>query len=253
MHATQAPGHALTELRRYWDVDATTYDAWRGHGAWSLGERAAWAAALERFLPAPPARVLDVGAGSGFLSLEAARQGHTVTALDISAAMLDRLRGAAAREDLAIERVRASAEHPPPGPFDATMERNVLWTLPDPVAALRACLDVTPGGRLLAFESVWQGRDDYAEALRRRARRWLHRVRRAAPEHHGEYPPELEEQLPLAREARPETMIAAIAEAGWRDPRLYRLRDVEWARLLTLPPLERLLGVAPAYVVVAQA
>ena len=47
---------------------------------------------LTRHLPPPPARVLDVGAGTGALSLPLARLGYQVTALDISPGMLERLR-----------------------------------------------------------------------------------------------------------------------------------------------------------------
>src|SRR5919108_3664505 len=96
-------------LRRYWDDDSATYDLWREHGVWSAGERAAWAAVLARLLPPVGAKVLDVGAGTGFLSLAAARMGYEVTAVDISPGMLAHLRRAAADEALTIEIVCASA------------------------------------------------------------------------------------------------------------------------------------------------
>jgi 2-polyprenyl-3-methyl-5-hydroxy-6-metoxy-1,4-benzoquinol methylase len=58
-------------IREFWDEDAATYnatynDAEERH-AGSIAERAAWAAALDRYLP-PGGSVLDVGAGTGFLS-----------------------------------------------------------------------------------------------------------------------------------------------------------------------------------------
>ena len=49
-------------------------------------------------------------------------------------------------------------------------------------------------------------------------------------------------------------MLAELVEtAGWRAPRLERLRDVEWATTLALSPLERLLGVSPRFAIVADA
>jgi hypothetical protein len=42
-----------------------------------------------------------------------------------------------------------------------------------------------------------------------------------------------------------------VGEAGWANPRLVRLRDVEWATSLDMDPVERLLGVAPRFAVVA--
>ena len=56
------------EIRRYWDEDAATYDHAPDHRAGTGAERAAWTAALARALPPAPARVLDCGAGTGFLA-----------------------------------------------------------------------------------------------------------------------------------------------------------------------------------------
>src|SRR6266487_402337 len=61
-------------VRRFWDADAATYDRSPDHGAATPTERAAWSAALARLLPPAPARVLDAGAGTGFLSLGGARR-----------------------------------------------------------------------------------------------------------------------------------------------------------------------------------
>jgi SAM-dependent methyltransferase len=54
-----------------------------------------------------PARVLDIGAGTGRVSLDLARVGHDVTALDIDPELLDALRARAA--DLPVQTVCADA------------------------------------------------------------------------------------------------------------------------------------------------
>jgi SAM-dependent methyltransferase len=237
-------------VRRFWDADAATYDRSPDHGAATLTERAAWNAALARLLPPAPARVLDVGAGTGFLSLGAARLGHRVTALDLSPGMLARLRQAADREGLRIEAVEGSAEHPPDGPFDAVIERHLLWTLPDPGAALASWRRVAPGARLVLFEGVW-GRVDPVESLRQRARAGWRKLRGAPDHHHAEYEPALVAELPLAGGAHPERLLQLVEEAGWGTARLERLRDIEWAQLLGRPPADHLLGVSPRYAISA--
>jgi SAM-dependent methyltransferase len=238
-------------VRAWWDADADTYDHSSDHGwaAASPAVRAAWNAALHRFLPGPGSRVLDVGAGTGFLSLAAARLGHRVTALDLSEGMLARLGEHADREGLTVEVVQGGAEDPPPGPFDAVIERHLMWTLPDPEAALTAWRAAAPEGRLVLFEGLW-GESDPVEALRGQAREGLRRLRGDPDHHHGSYDPETVAELPLARGASPDQLVDLVEAAGWGPVRLERLGDVEWAQLLQLPASARLLGVTPKFAVV---
>jgi SAM-dependent methyltransferase len=238
------------KVRAYWDADAATYDDSFDHGPGSPTHRAAWNAVLHRLLPGPGSRVLDVGAGPGFLALAAARLGHRVTALDLSAGMLARLREGAARDGLEVEVVEGRAEEPPPGPFDAVIERHLLWTLPDPGAALAAWRAVAPGGRLVVFAGLW-GDADPVERLRRQAQDGLRRLRGDPDDHHRPYDPALCEALPLAGGAHPDRLVELVEGAGWGPVRLERLRDVEWAQLLQLPPSARLLGVTPRFALVA--
>jgi SAM-dependent methyltransferase len=241
----------IDDIRAWWDRDAETYDNAAGHRPRSAAERAAWTGALARLLPAAPARILDCGAGTGFLSLIAARLGHRVTALDLSAEMLGHLTDAAKTARLTVEVVQGPADSPPPGPFDAVIERHLVWTLPDVSGAIGAWRQVTePGARLVLLESLWGGADS-VEAVRGRGREALRRLQGRPPDHHGEYPPALRAALPLGTGAHPSRLVELAEGAGWRRAQLVRLGDVEWATLVTLPPLERLLGVAPRFAVTA--
>src|SRR5215212_6094705 len=210
-------------VRHYWDKDAVTYDRAPEHFPRTKGQEAAWSAALSRLLPPPPAHVLDVGAGTGSLSLPLARLGYQVTALDLSPGMLDRLASRAANEGLHVEIVEGLADSPPQLHFDAVVERLLLWTLPSPEATVALWRRVAPGGRLVCFEGVW-GAADKVEALRGRGRRYFHRLLRRPPEHHGALDPAVKGQLPFHRGMSPNSIVEVVEAAGWRPVRLERLR-----------------------------
>jgi SAM-dependent methyltransferase len=238
-------------LRAYWDRDSRTYDDADSHWPRSPVVNAAWRGALLRLLPPAPARVLDVGAGTGFLSLNLARLGYQVTAVDSAAGMLERLR--AKGEDLGVDVqvVEADAAQPPPGPFDAVVQRHLIWTLPDPAAALAAWRQAAPEGRLVLLESVWGGAADLPERLRGKARETLRTLRGRPGDHHAAYEPGWHDVLPLGSGTAPDRLTELVTESPWGPARLYRLRDVEWATSSTLPPWERLFGVSPRFAVVA--
>jgi ubiquinone/menaquinone biosynthesis C-methylase UbiE len=243
------------DIRAWWDRDAASYDRSAGHALSDPVEAAAWRAALERSLPAPPSRVLDVGAGTGALSLLVGELGHEVTALDLSDGMLSAARRKAEARDLSISFVVGPAEDPPQGPFDAVIERHVVWTLPDPVGALRGWRAVAPNGRLVLFEGSWAGespssfvaiKDRVAAAIR-----WMRRD--AGDHHHGPYPEHVVERLPLAGTTSSAPFVEAVVAAGWRRVRIERLADVEWARSSREPWPLGWLSARPQYAIVADA
>jgi len=242
------PDDALAEIRRFWDEDAATYDNAPGHRPRDPAVQRVWAETLARLLPPPPASVLDCGAGTGFLSLAAARAGHRVTALDLAPAMLERLTESAAVEGLDVTTVLGSADQPPPGRFDVVVERHLLWTLPDPGAALRAWRGVAD--HLVLFETVW-GRTGPLEVARARLRRRLRQWRCTPSDHHGEYDDALRRSLPFGTGTPPAEVAAAVTAAGWKGTTVVRLKEVTGAERRALPFPERLVGVPPRFAVTA--
>ena len=149
--------------------------------------------------------------------------------------MLSKAREKAETRGLELSFEVGSAMTPPQGPFDAVMERHVLWTMPDPGGALRAWRDATvPGGRLVIFEGIW-GSTTPANRAMHAAATTVRRMMGEDDHHHASYPDEVLEALPLARMPSPTPLVDAVYEAGWSGVRIQRLRDVEWAARLHEP------------------
>ncbi|MFE9599888.1 class I SAM-dependent methyltransferase [Streptomyces hokutonensis] len=139
-----------------WDAEARTFDEEADHGLRDPEIRRAWADRLRGWLPAGAADVLDLGCGTGTLSLLAAEQGHRVTGVDLSPAMIDLARAKLAGRDAAF--LVGDAATPPVGEqrYDVVLVRHVLWTLPDPARVLRHWRGLLrPGGRLVLIEGRW--------------------------------------------------------------------------------------------------
>jgi SAM-dependent methyltransferase len=148
--------------QRQWDAAAEAWHAWGPTlEAW-LGESTA--AMLDMARVGPGDRVLDVAAGAGQQSLEAARRvgpSGYVLATDISRAILEmaerdaRAAGLTHVETLALDGEALEAVEE--GSFDAAICRLGLIYMPDPVAALRGVRRaLRPGGRvgLIVYSSA---------------------------------------------------------------------------------------------------
>ena len=240
------------EIRRFWDADAAVYDNSPSHHPRRPQELAAWRGTLRRLLPAPPARVLDAGAGTGFASLLLAGLGYQVTAMDLSDGMLAMLRSKATGLGLEIEAVQADAASPPAGPFDAVVERHLLWTLPDPAAALAAWRQAAPAGRLVLIEGSW-GKVSGIPGLQAGARMLASRIRGAEPGHHDHYTSRVIGALPHSGGLSPADVVTLVNTSPWGPARLERLRDVEWSVLEGRSLLDQLLGTSQRWAVTAGA
>lgn len=141
------------EIAAYWNTAAATFDVEPDHGLRSPVVRAAWSACLRNWIPADGADVLDVGCGTGSLSALLIEHGHRVVGMDVAPAMVT-----AARRKTGGRMVVADASAPPVGDrrVDVVLARHLLWTLPNPVAALRWWIRLLrPGGHLVLVEGCW--------------------------------------------------------------------------------------------------
>lgn len=138
-----------------WDREAETFDEAADHGLADPDCRAAWRSLLLAHLPTAPARVADLGCGTGTLSLLLAAEGYAVEGLDFSPEMIRRARDKAGE---VARFVQGDAAQPPlePAAYDVVLSRHVLWAMPSPTAALERWIALLrPGGRLLLVEGNW--------------------------------------------------------------------------------------------------
>ncbi len=149
----------MTSANVDWDARAASFDEEPDHGLSDPAVRRAWAGRLRGWLPGRAGDILDLGCGTGSLSLLASEQGHRVTGVDLSPAMVTLAREKLAGRDAVF--LVGDAAAPPVGErFDAVLVRHVLWALPDPGRALRRwCGLLRPGGRLVLVEGVWGSTD----------------------------------------------------------------------------------------------
>ncbi len=160
--AMQSDGNrSADEIRdantRYHDVAASSYDSKWGIDFGEVGKgqvvgklRKLLGPALDRGF----ARSLEVGAGTGYFSLNLLRAGivHDATCTDISPGMVRKLAGNAERLGLTVKSLRADAESLPfaAETFDLVLGHAVLHHLPDLERAFSEFHRVLkPGGRIL--------------------------------------------------------------------------------------------------------
>lgn len=160
---------AQADVSDYWTRRAPAFDGVASH----VAQAALWRDVLAAAFEAHGVKdVVDLGTGTGACALIAASLGHRVRACDGSEGMLAVARQAAAAAGLDVTFEQALIEDTSfaPDTADIVTLRNVLWTLPEPMAALRKAYSILrPGGLVLVSDGLWavaaQYRSTYPDAL----------------------------------------------------------------------------------------
>jgi len=145
----------LENSRIFWDNAATTFDNEPDHGLRQPAIRQAWMTLLQTTLLPSLTTVLDIGCGTGSLSLVLTDLGHTVTGVDFSPEMIARATEKATHATSPIQFRVMDASQPdfPAQHFDAIVCRHLLWALPQPEDALQRWVELLkPQGRLILIE-----------------------------------------------------------------------------------------------------
>jgi S-adenosylmethionine-dependent methyltransferase len=210
-------------------------------------------------LPAPPARVVDAGGGTGQLAVALARRGYQVTVVDTSAAMLatcaQRAAGEGAEVATRLATVQGDAADLPallgPASRDAAVCHDLITQVDDPAAVLAALAGVLGDGGVLSLGFANRDwlvlragrRGDHPDALRLAHGREAGRP--AAPGAPGRAAPamtlaEVEAELERAGfEPVAASGVGVFVDSGDDDP--------DPARLAALVELERLVATREPY------
>jgi SAM-dependent methyltransferase len=175
--------------------------------------------ALRLVALAPGQRFLDVAAGTGGLSLPAARLGAQVLATDWSPAMVERFAARVREEGLGGAEGRVMDCHAlelPDDRFDVTGSQFGVMLVPEQPRALREMVRVTkPGGRVLVIAYGSPAELEFIQLF-------SGALKAVAPEWPGlpDDPPPLEFQA-----ADPDVLRRRLTDAGLHDVRVERTAE----------------------------
>jgi ubiquinone/menaquinone biosynthesis C-methylase UbiE len=205
--ATATEEHAApTEA---WDTIAEGYDRYVAPQEVDLANEALRLVGLE-----PDQRFLDIAAGTGGLSLPAARLGAQVLATDWSGAMIERFEARVRKEGLTKAEGRVMDCHAldlPDDGFDVTGSQFGVMLVPDQPSALGEMVRVTkPGGRVLVIAYGFPAELEFLQFF-------IGALKTVAPEFHGlpDDPPPLEFQV-----SDSEVLRRRLTDAGLKDVRV---------------------------------
>ncbi len=145
-------------VRDYWTARAWDFSAVRKNELHS-DLCALWLREMNDFLPQDrKLDILDVGTGTGYFALLLAGEGHRLTGIDLTPAMLAEAEETAKEAGQEITFLLRDAQDTgfAGESFDAIVTRNLTWTLPEPENAYREWFRLLrKGGVLLNFDASY--------------------------------------------------------------------------------------------------
>lgn len=154
----------LEENKSYWTNRAEGYSV-INRTELSTAQKEKWGGFLRRemdrhFADNAALSVLEVGTGPGFFAILLAEAGFSVTAVDLTPAMLAEARENAkisgVSDNISFLEMNAEDLTFPDETYDVVISRNLTWDLPHPEIAYREWVRVLKkGGLLLNFDANW--------------------------------------------------------------------------------------------------
>lgn len=202
------------KISQIWDRSSETFDTRPAHGILSEEERIAWKNQFNVLIPQEnPISVLDVGCGTGEISLILADIGHSVSGIDLSEGMIQTAKKKSQEKGIFIDFKCGDAEKPQfsPHSFDLIIQRHVIWTLPHPDVAVKEWHALLkPNGRLFLIDSM------------------LDRGMQVDPSRppHLHYDVETADQLPFSKGLSIDKAEDLLKQAGFFDITLYGIDHI---------------------------
>lgn len=233
------------KITGFWDRWSTFYD-YDGllNRDLILQEEAAWKGFFSREFGSRRLKILDVGTGTGFLSIPLAELGHEVVGLDMSEGMMSKCSKKTKERKIRIDLRRGDAEALPfdDNSFDVVVSRWVLWTLLHPDRAVCEWIRVLrPFGSAYAFDTPFVGKDwnGFEMRVRRNTARVMISIKERRNALSEKYDRNIEDLLPLNYSKREsfEKQLNLFTECGFEYVTTSKMHEVSeaskerWSRM----------------------
>ena len=212
------------ELQEYWGERSHSYSC-ENIAEMNSWKQDAWRKLILSYAPKKDTlKILDVGTGPGFFTINLSLAGHEVCGIDVTKEMLSHARENAKAYGTVADFVQYDGVNVPfeDETFDLVISRNVVWNLEKPIDSMKEWKRVLKkGGRILYFDSEWYYYLYDDEAMRRHleVQQRLIDSGKENGEHHlvserAKRCEEIAKNLVLSKEKRPEWDVDAMNEIG---------------------------------------
>lgn len=198
----------INDIAKYWDKQASIWREEKDE-AWELSETEYWKQYFEELLPTLSGnKVLEVGTASGYFANILALAGYDVTAVDLSASMIEEAGLVSRNLGTSVEYHVMDAQNLnfPNLSFDLIFTRLMTWTLPDVPAFYKKCFQLLKhDGTFINFDGD-MGKVQFSQ------------------DGHERYPADIMEQanviksqLDVSAYSRPQKDVELLKEIGFKN------------------------------------
>ncbi|HWQ67656.1 MAG TPA: class I SAM-dependent methyltransferase [Methanospirillum sp.] len=239
------------KIRDEWNNSSGGYDSQHAHGIQTEEERNAWIDLFRTIIPAGSWQVLDVGCGTGEISVVLAEMGHQVSGIDLSEGMLGKAREKATKKTLSMRFSIEDAESLSYADqsFDLVINRHLLWTLPNPKKALAEWKRVLrPGGTVAIIDGLWKT-GSLTDQFRKTVANLGVLITEQKNQFGRYYSPDITETLPHPYGMNSDTALSYVRDAGFSDLNLVPMKGIMDIQRKHMPISRRISHQMPYYLI----